>query len=72
MNNHTKDYISKRGVVCPFCNSTEIEAGDSNFEADYVTQAVSCNTCTNEWTDIYKLVDAEGIPEYGKEAVADG
>jgi len=56
-----EEYLNKRGLVCPFCGSNEIEAlGLKNaLEPDAVRQNVHCATCARTWTDIYKLSDIE-------------
>ena len=40
---------------CPACNSTHIESGDCDFNADQIDQEVVCNSCHAEWIDHYGL-----------------
>jgi transcription elongation factor Elf1 len=42
---------------CPFCNSTNIEAGHWNGETMAVE--VICNTCEKQWYEFYKLTGYE-------------
>ena len=50
-------YVDGGGVVCPFCESHNIEA--QNFEADAGVglQGVVCKNCEKEWTDRWSLVE---------------
>lgn len=40
---------------CPWCGSDNIEAGASDFDANYGSLDVSCHTCGKDWQDIYTL-----------------
>ncbi len=51
-----KKYLERRGLVCPFCDSWDIEGGSMDFEAGEIVQRISCHECNEQWTDIYKLV----------------
>jgi hypothetical protein len=57
-----KQYLEKRGMICPFCGSHDIEGGSMDFEAGEIVQSISCHDCGERWVDVYKLVavaDAE-------------
>jgi len=49
-------YLEKYGLVCPFCDSQDIEGGSLDFEAGEIAQKISCHNCGEMWTDVYKLV----------------
>ena len=42
---------------CPFCGSTEIEAGDSDDVGNQYVEEVACPDCKEKWSDIYTLTD---------------
>lgn len=49
-------YIALSGQRCPFCDSTQIQAGEMgvpNYDRAY--QDVECLDCKKTWTDEYKL-----------------
>jgi len=52
-----QEYVSSRGVRCPFCGAEDIE-GDSRVEVDagVATQEVHCNACGEDWEDVYQLI----------------
>jgi transposase-like protein len=57
-------YFRSGAVVCPFCNSKNIDAGDYDFGVCSFYQNVRCPDCKKEWTDEYtltsiKLIDNE-------------
>jgi len=56
-----KKYLEHAGNICPFCEGTNINANDSEFEEDCVFQNVNCDDCENEWTDQFKLIGAEPL-----------
>lgn len=58
------EYVAKRGAVCPFCGSQNIE-GQDRVEVceDGCTQDVSCAECDRAWTDSYVLVGYMEEPE---------
>jgi len=55
------EYVSKRGMICPRCKSTDIEAMDLDQGEEHVMQGVSCKACKIQWTDIYSLTDVEEV-----------
>ena len=61
MNKEQKEnYLSSGGVICPFCECTNIEGrGSIECDAGVAWQNVICNSCDEEWTDIYKLIDVK-------------
>ena len=52
--------------LCPFCKSGDIEGGSIEIDSDYAAQEVSCNECSEEWTEIYKLVSRSFTAEQPK------
>jgi len=52
-------YISQLGVRCPFCDTTDISAGEIETYDNYKYQNVKCDTCNKEWTDMYKLTKVD-------------
>ena len=59
--------------ACPYCGSTDIVAGQSNSDADYVATRVDCNNCEAEWDDVYRLLSIEPVmpPKPGAPTKAD-
>ena len=55
-----KQYVNGGYNRCPYCYSTEIEAGSYEFDDNYAWAIVVCNDCNEEWNDIYTLT---GISE---------
>jgi transposase-like protein len=53
---NAKRYLEMRGLVCPYCDSRDIEGGSMDFDADEMVQRISCHKCNERWTDVYKLV----------------
>ena len=49
------EYVSSGGVVCPFCNSEDIAGQDITIDNGIASQAINCNACLEEWTDLYQL-----------------
>lgn len=49
-------YVGRRGLVCPVCNSTDVTATEVYVEAGEATQDASCGDCLAEWKDNYHLV----------------
>ena len=53
-----KEYLKSKGLRCPHCESTQIQAGDRDFDEDgEMTQIISCLNCDSDWMDVYKLMD---------------
>lgn len=50
-----KEYVSKAGMVCPYCRSTQIEGNEIDMQGKYVYQGCYCLRCHKEWTDEYTL-----------------
>ncbi|MGA8224834.1 MAG: hypothetical protein WB780_24540 [Candidatus Acidiferrales bacterium] len=51
-----KEYLAQGGFACPFCDSRDIEGGSMDFDAGEIAQRISCHECSEQWTDVYKLV----------------
>ena len=47
-------YRDKNFACCPYCESTEIEAGSFSFEI--MGTGVMCHDCGKEWQDNYSIV----------------
>lgn len=50
-----EDYVAKGGLVCPVCESCNIEGMDGDFDGPEATCDAMCNDCGATWTDVYKL-----------------
>ena len=50
-----KKYVSSGGILCPYCNSDNI---DSHMNSQGYAN-VSCDDCEKSWREIWKLVDIE-------------
>jgi len=48
-----------RPYVCPFCESDNILADETNIEDGAASQAVHCVACGERWFDVYRLNDIE-------------
>jgi hypothetical protein len=71
-----QEYLSYKGVRCPFCESINLDAGDVETDAGGASQPVTCKDCGEEWVDQYKLVGYDKDPDAGtinetKQALAD-
>ena len=55
MRSNEEKYLEEGGTKCLHCDSGEIEGGYVNIEGGEAWQAVTCNDCLAEWTDIYTL-----------------
>ena len=60
-----KEYVNKLGLICPSCQSGDIEAIDSvTVNIGCATQPFMCNVCEATWDDQYTL-DGYGNLETG-------
>jgi len=60
-----KEYVNKLGLICPSCQSGDIETIDSvTVQIGCATQSVMCNVCEATWDDQYTL-DGYGNLETG-------
>jgi len=53
-----EEYVAKKGVRCPNCNSGDIEGGPLTVgepNANECWQEVSCLNCNSVWHDVYTL-----------------
>ncbi len=55
-------YLESEGSQCPFCGEGNLEGHSLDFEGGGIFQNITCTSCGQEWTDHYKLVDAEPLP----------
>lgn len=54
-----KQYVKKCGVICPFCQSDQIEGFSIEVDGPIAWQPIICNDCNSEWDDIYELTGYE-------------
>lgn len=54
-----EEYVSGKGLLCPFCGSESIQGGFIQVEAGVALQEMGCARCENRWQDIYRLVGFE-------------
>ena len=58
----SETYVWKLGLICPNCESGNIETIDSvTVHEGCATQSVMCNVCTATWDDQYNLVAYENL-----------
>jgi hypothetical protein len=51
-----KEYVGKKGIVCPNCEKATVATSDSGeFSDGGGMQNCYCKSCHAEWTDIYTL-----------------
>lgn len=50
-------YLATRGLLCPFCETDNIEGGSVEVNDGGAMQECNCADCGEEWTDIYKLIN---------------
>jgi hypothetical protein len=58
--NDSNSSIENKGVLCPFCESDDIEAGPADAD-ELLTQQVRCKACTKQWRDYYERVGYEEL-----------
>ncbi len=56
-----KKYLRKNGLVCPFCESSAINAASPSADTMQAWAQVSCDQCDAEWNDLYTLVGIEVV-----------
>lgn len=56
-----EEYINAKGNHCPHCGSKSISAGSLQADGGEAWQEVTCDTCGEQWNDIYKLTNIEKI-----------
>lgn len=54
-------HIQCGGNRCPNCCSSRIDGDRLERNGSAVTQTVECAECNGSWTDVFRLVDVEGI-----------
>ena len=50
-----QQYIEKRGLICPRCESDDIGVEHAEFDGDYAWQVTECDKCDLRWIDDYSL-----------------
>jgi hypothetical protein len=58
-------YIDCQGAHCPYCQSSEIEAGKVEADGASAWSQVTCNECGKEWQDVFFLGAVDVIDENG-------
>ncbi len=57
-----KKYMNASGGICPYCKNIDVRAhGQVELDGMSGYQAVTCDYCGSEWTDIYTLTGAEEV-----------
>jgi transposase-like protein len=56
-------YLSSGGVICPFCESTDIFGGAVELDSGIAWQEISCESCGKKWRDCFKLTGIEEVEE---------
>ena len=49
------EYLDQGGVICPYCESLNIEGDSVEVDAGGSTQVVTCADCGASWYDCYTL-----------------
>ena len=57
----TERYLQQGGARCPYCNGSDVQGDEINFDGGTMSQEISCGHCNARWIDIYRLVDLEPI-----------
>ena len=50
-------YISRKGLMCPFCSAASVQGGFIRIEAGKAFQEMNCLECEHKWQDVYRLID---------------
>jgi hypothetical protein len=61
-----RDYVDCQGTHCPFCHSSEIEAGKVEADGASAWSPVTCNECGKEWQDVFFLGGVDLLDENGR------
>ncbi|MDD2730822.1 MAG: hypothetical protein PHW33_01715 [Candidatus Portnoybacteria bacterium] len=48
------DYIEGGGANCPWCESDQIEGGSIEVDGEIASQNMTCNACSQRWTDNFR------------------
>lgn len=55
---HKKEkYIDSGGVKCPYCGSKDMTCYPLQADGGYVWHNITCDKCSKQWKDVYKLVN---------------
>jgi len=63
------EQLQKGYDKCPFCDSTNIDAGDYDGSHGELTCGVECNDCGAEWTEGYQFKWASIKEQPGEEDI---
>lgn len=62
----TGEMYAREPVKCPFCDSTDLDAGLIEIEGAEAFQKVNCLNCKEVWKDLHKLVGYEEVVVEGE------
>ena len=65
-----KDYLESGGMICPYCQSTNIEGRSVDIDGGKAYQKVFCVDCAGTWQDEYTLT-AVALLEPGEDTNED-
>lgn len=54
-------YLRTEGLLCPVCNSNDLETGSKNYDTRYHWQSIECQGCGATWDDVYTLTGMENF-----------
>lgn len=60
MTPNKKMYL-KNPNICPYCNSSQLEAGELSFD-DVINHETSCLDCGETWIDYLSVTDVDFDP----------
>ena len=56
-----QQYINETPNTCPFCESENINAGESDWSDSVAYRNIVCADCEKEWTEEFKMVDIQEL-----------
>ena len=56
-----KKYLEYHGLICPYCDSKEISAGNCGFDDNSAWRNVICNDCQKVWTETFIVTGAKPL-----------
>jgi transposase-like protein len=54
-----QEYLKCGGSKCPHCGSTNIEGAGHDYDANWVSQEITCANCRESWKDVFVLTTVE-------------
>jgi hypothetical protein len=49
-------YVASEGAKCPLCESADTSGGGVDIQGGTALQTMGCDSCEQEWEDVYRLV----------------